>query len=58
MAVLQPIVATDDAFARLAAQGIRFRRGAGNLVDLPPPVKIDFSHPLSAVLEEAREDRI
>lgn len=58
VAVLQPIAAPDDAFARLAARGIRVRRGAGNLVDLPPPVKIDLSHPLSAVLEEAREDRI
>src|SRR5919204_2165862 len=37
VAVLQPIAAPDDAFARLAARGIRFRRGAGNLVDLPPP---------------------
>jgi prevent-host-death family protein len=58
VAVLQPIAAPDDAFARLAARGIRLRRGAGNLADLPPPVRIDLSHPLSAVLEEARKDRI
>lgn len=58
VAVLQPIAASDDAFARLEARGIRLRRGLGNLADLPPPVKIDLSRPLGAVLEETREDRI
>jgi prevent-host-death family protein len=58
VAVLQPIAAPDDAFARLEARGIRLRQGAGNLVDIPPPVKIELSHPLSEVLEASREDRL
>jgi prevent-host-death family protein len=58
VAVLQPIVAPDDGFARLAARRIPLRRGAGNLADLPPPAKITLDRPLADVLEELREDRI
>jgi prevent-host-death family protein len=58
VAILQPIAAPDDAFARLEARGIRLRRGAGNLADVPPPVKVDLSRPLSEVLDASREDRV
>jgi hypothetical protein len=47
-----------DRFARLEARGIALRRGAGNLAELPPPVKVKLDRPLSEVLEELREDRI
>jgi hypothetical protein len=50
--------ASDDAFVRLEARGMRLRLPLGNLADLPPPVKIDLPHPLSMVLEETREDRV
>jgi prevent-host-death family protein len=58
VAVLHPIVAPDDAFAHLEARGIPLRRGAGNLADLPAPLKMEFDRPLAEVLEESREDRI
>src|SRR5438132_11388816 len=58
VAVLQPIVAADDGFARLEARGISLRRGAGNLADLSPPARIKLDRPLSEVLDELREDRI
>jgi prevent-host-death family protein len=58
VAVLQPLAAPDDAFARLQAKGIPMRRGAGNLADVPPPVKVDLPRPLSEVLEETREDHV
>jgi len=57
VAVLQPIVAA-DRLARLEARGIRVRRGAGNLADLPPPASVRLDRPLSDVLDESREDRI
>ena len=58
VATLQPIRDPDDRFARLEARGIALRRGAGNLAELPPPVKVKLDRPLSEVLEELREDRI
>ena len=58
VALLQPIVAADDRFARLEAQGISLRQGAGNLADLSPPARIKLDRPLSEVLDELREDRI
>ncbi len=58
VAVLQPIVAPDDAFARLEARGIVLRRGAGNLADLPPPAAVKLDRPLADVLEESRKDRV
>ena len=58
VATLQPIVDPDDPVARLAARGIRLRRGAGNLAELPPPVRATLERPLSEVLEELREDRV
>ena len=58
VAVLQPIVAPDDRFARLEAREIPLRRGAGNLADLPPPARIKLDRPLTHVVDESREDRI
>jgi prevent-host-death family protein len=58
VAVLQPLAASDDVFARLEAKGIPVRRGTGNLADVPPPVKVNLPRPLSEVLDETREDRV
>jgi len=58
VAVLQPIMAADDGFARLEARGISLRRGAGNLADLLPPARVKLDRPLGDVLDESREDRI
>lgn len=58
VAVLQPIVAVDDAVARLATRGIPLRRGAGNLADLPPPASVKLDRRLSEVLDALREDRL
>jgi prevent-host-death family protein len=58
VAVLQPITAPGDISARLAARGIPVRRGAGNLAELPPPVRIELDRPLVDVLDESRGDRI
>ena len=58
VAVLQPIVAPDDRFARLEARRIPLRRGAGNLADLPPPAKMKLDRPLTDLLEESRADRV
>jgi prevent-host-death family protein len=58
VAVLHPIVAANDRLARLEARGIRLRRGAGNLADLPPPTRIKLDRPLLDVLDELREQRV
>jgi prevent-host-death family protein len=58
VATLQPIVDPDDSMARIQARGIPVRRGAGNLAELPPPVRVELDRPLGDVLEELREDRI
>ena len=58
VAILQPIVAADDRFARLEARGISLRRGAGNLADLSPPARIKPDRRLTEVLDESREDKI
>lgn len=57
VATLQPIVVPDDRLAQLEARGMLLRRGAGNLAQLPPPVKVDLDPPLGDVLAELREDR-
>ncbi len=58
VAVLHPIAASDDVFARLAARQIQIRRGLGNLADLPPPAKLQLERRLGDVLDALREDRI
>lgn len=58
VALLQPIVAANDKFARLEARRIPVRRGRGNLAELPPPAKMKLDRPLGDVLEELRGDRI
>lgn len=57
VAVLKPLGPPDDAVTALAARGFGVRRGAGNLADLPAPPSVRLDPPLSATLEEMREDR-
>ena len=58
VATLRPLVDPDDWLARLEARGLAVRRGAGDLAQLPPPVKVKLDRPIEDVLEELREDRI
>jgi prevent-host-death family protein len=58
VAILAPLAAADDPFARLAARGVLLRRGAGNLADLPAPPSVEPRVPLVDVLEELRRDRV
>jgi prevent-host-death family protein len=58
VATLRPIVQANDPLARLEVQGIALRRGLGNLADLPPPAKVELERPLSALIEQSREERI
>ena len=58
IATLQPIADPDDRLAQLEARGIRLRRGAGNLAQLPPPAKVKLARALGDVLEELREERV
>jgi hypothetical protein len=53
-----PDRAPDDGFARLAARGVPIRHGAGNLAELPAPVKLALDRSLTDILEESREERV
>jgi hypothetical protein len=55
---MHPIVLPDDGFARLAARGVPIRHGAGNLAELPAPVKLALDRSLTDILEESREERV
>jgi prevent-host-death family protein len=57
VARLEPIVDDDDAIARLERDGRIIRRGTGDLSKIRP-LKLDLERPLSAVLEEMREDTV
>jgi prevent-host-death family protein len=57
VARLEPIVDGDDPLARLEGQGRILRRGTGDLSTIRP-LKLDLERPLSAVLEELREDTV
>jgi prevent-host-death family protein len=57
VATLQPIDEPDDELAKLARR-VPLRRGAGDLAELPPPVKVELDRPVGDVLEELREDRL
>lgn len=57
VAVLKPLD-PPDAVTTLVARGIGVRRGAGNLADLPAPPSARLDPPLSATVDELREDRI
>lgn len=54
----QPVAALVPlpAIVRLEERGIPLRRGAGNLAELPPPVKLHPDRSLGDVLQELRED--
>jgi prevent-host-death family protein len=54
VATLQPL----PAIYVLEQRGIPLRRGAGNLAELPPPVRLDPDQPLAEVLDDIREDRV
>jgi len=59
VALLSPLPPTNDALARLVAEGRIARVGRGNLADLgPPPPAPPGARPLSEVLDELREDKI
>jgi prevent-host-death family protein len=54
VARLEPI-ATDDALSRLERDGRIARRGTGDLAKIRP-LELQLQRPLSALLEEMRED--
>ena len=54
VATLQPL----PAIYVLEQRGIPLRRGAGNLAELPPPVRLDSEAPLAEVLDDIRADRV
>jgi prevent-host-death family protein len=58
VALLEPIVdEADDPLASLERQGRVLRRGAGDLSKIRP-LKLDLERPLSALLDETREDTV
>ncbi len=57
VAQLGPVVDESDPVARLARQGRILRRGAGDLSKIRP-LKLDLERPLSAILEQLREDTV
>ena len=57
VARLEPIVDDDDPIARLERQGRILRRGTGDLSKIRP-LTLDLERPLSAILEELREDTV
>ena len=59
VALLTPLPPTNDALARLVAEGRIARLGRGRLSDLPPPVaRAEGEMSISDALDEVREDRI
>lgn len=57
VARLEPIVASDDAIARLDRQGRLLRRATGDLAKIRP-LKLKLERPLSAILDQMREDTV
>jgi len=57
VARLEPIVDEDDPLARLEREGRIVRRGTGDLSKIRP-LEIDLERPLSAILDEMREDTV
>jgi len=55
VARLEPIVDASDAVARLEAEGRIARRATRNLGDVQP-LKLRLDRPLSALLDELRQD--
>ena len=57
VARLEPIVDEDDPLARLERQGRILKRSTSDLAKIRP-LKLDLEKPLSAILDEMREDTI
>ena len=57
VARLEPIADDDDPIAALERQGRIVRRGIGDLSRIRP-LKLELERPLSAILEEMREDTV
>jgi prevent-host-death family protein len=57
VARLEPIGAHNDPVARLEREGRILRRGSGDLSRIRP-LRLELERPLSALLEELREDTI
>jgi prevent-host-death family protein len=57
VARLEPIAEDDEAIARLERQGRILRRATRDLAKIRP-LKLDLERPLSALLEEMREDTV
>ena len=57
VARLEPMTDDDDAVTRLERQGRILRRGTGDLSRIRP-LKLDLDKPLSAILDELREDTV
>jgi prevent-host-death family protein len=57
VAILRPLPPADSALDRLVAEG-RARRPAKDVRSLPRPLRLDLPRPLSALVEDDREDRL
>jgi len=57
VARLEPITDADDPIAALERQGRIVKRGVGDLSRIRP-LKLELERPLSAILEEMREDTV
>ena len=57
VAILRPLPPAGSALDRLVAEG-RTRRPARDLGSLPRPLRVDLRRPLSALVEDDREDRL
>jgi prevent-host-death family protein len=57
VARLEPIVDENDPLARLEREGRIVRRATGDLSQITPP-RVALERPLSALLDELREDRL
>ena len=58
VAVLQPIIRSEDPISSLVARGMTVRRGRGNLAELAPPTRVGEGRPVSAALQDQREERL
>lgn len=57
VARLEPILDERDAITRLALQGRIVRRGTGDLSKIRP-LELELERPLTAILEDMREDTV
>jgi prevent-host-death family protein len=57
VAILRPLPAAGSALDRLVAEG-RARRPSRDMRSLPRPLQITLDRPLSALVDDDREDRL